>query len=245
MSDYYQESAPGVDEKQVKSLINESLGSPIEYPPGLRAYIEDIIRQFTGTKLSAGALSQIYPTGRYAVLAKDLTAETGLYVWEDTSGAWLYCNGATLTSEYQALIDFLGTSTLPDVRGRTLWMTGTNANTDLFDNDGVGESSRQPKHTHTDDISISGTVSGTFASSSHTHSGTTDSDGGESGFAPVASGTPATIADPSHTHPFTTGAPSGTTSVSENLGIQGSVGSGMNGSDAVAHMVVGSLLIRP
>jgi microcystin-dependent protein len=107
------------------------------------------------------------------VIAKDLTAETGVYVYEDASGQWLYCNGAAASqTTYATLYAFFGANAyaadsggnfiLPDCRGRALHFAGTNAATDLNDNDGVAEASRTP----TQSASITGT---TDAESSHTH----------------------------------------------------------------------------
>lgn len=240
--EYAQEERPVPPEEQIKSVVDEALGSPIDYPPGLRAFVEDLIRQNTLTK--AAILSAVYPTGFPRVVFKDFSAQTGLYVHEDNSGLWVYLNGATLTTDYQDLIDYLGTTTLPDTRGRALWMTGTHVDLDLFDSDGQNEPNRTPRHQHTDTIDISGTVSGTFASSAHTHgagtyavnvSGSAVANGG-----PIVCGSAIT-----HAVNGTSGSPSATASVTENLSIVGSVGSGLNAGNAVAYSAIGSLCIRP
>ena len=219
-----QERLP-LDERQVGELREQVLGSPIEYPPGLRAFVEDIVRQVALTsmpKVTQEILRVVFPTGFYRVVPEDLTAQTGLYVWEgDETGEWIYCNGATLTATYQDLIDYLGTSTLPDPRGRSIWMAGTNAATDLFDNDGVAEGSRQPKHTHTENLGGTASSTGTFVN------GNTPVN--------VQSGTGSLVA---------AGLTAATVNSTLNIN-SGTVGSGMSGSDAVAHQIIGSLLIRP
>ena len=236
-----QERLP-LDERQVGELREQVLGSPIQYPPGLRAFVEDIVRQVALTsmpKVTQEILRVVFPTGFMRVVPEDLTAQTGLYLWEgDETGEWIYCNGATLTATYQDLIDYLGTSTLPDLRGRAPMFCGTHADMDLWDNDGVAESSRRAQHQHTESLSgssaglsITGSPGGTFVTAVNVTNDTQFIEG-------------ATNFVKSLTAP--TGSPTaGTLDVAGTVSISGTVGAGMDASDKIAHQVIGSLLIRP
>ena len=212
--------------------LQRKLANPLDFPPEFRTWLEGFIETALPTSKSFQALAAAYswPVGYFRIVPEDLSANSGAYVWTDpdTGLQGLYCNGAAVSqTTYAALYAAWGASkykadsggnfTLPDPRGRGLWLTGTHAACTLGDNDGVTESSRQPKHTHTDDLAISGDPFMTSISFG------TINKGSATGNSPVyESNSPSTSA----------------------ATVTGSVGSGMNGSDAVAHYFIGSLIVR-
>lgn len=129
------------------------------------------------------------------------------------------------------------TCNLPDLRGRSAWMCGSNAACDIGDNDGVTESSRQPKHQHTESLSgssaglsITGSPGGTFVTAVNV---TNDAQ-----FVEGATNFVKSLTAP-------TGSPTaGTLAVAGTVSISGTVGSGMSGSDAVAHLFVGVMGVK-
>lgn len=203
------------------------LSNPLDFPTGFEGWLRDIIRQEIVANGGSSLTQYLGTTGELLLVYKDYTAETGLYALEAKGGTYLYLNGATYSSTtYPDLYAYLGTTTLADTRGRSIWLCGTNAAVDLGDNDGVTESSRQPKHTHTDSIGLSGSPGGTFVTNVTTNTVGDSSDG--------SGGTNKVVSLNVSTGSPTVG----------SLSVNGSVGSGMSGSDAVAHIVVGSLFIR-
>lgn len=261
------------------------LSNPLDFPAGFRSTIEDWITLMLPSPSSIEQMvSRIaQPVGSSLFLTGvDLTANTSEYVYTHpaTGLTYLYANGATVSqTTYADLFAWFGghiwaadpgsgNFVLPDTRGRSLWTAGTNSATDIGDNDGVSESSRQPKHTHSDTLagdshthgsgglSVTGAPGvGSLALPNHVHTervwtgvggGTVStqsvgSDGAEQDS--INTGNPTTL-------PAISGAPSaGTLDVGGStdggtVNISGSVGSGMSGSDAVAHIVIGSLVIR-
>lgn len=241
------------------------LGFPLDLPANFVTWLEGRMQLLLEASNILGLASRVACVGDMKIICKDLSAETGLYVWDDAQGTWLYCNGNSFTAAaYPHLNTFLGGLVLPDARGRSVWMTGTNGAVDLLDNDGVAEASRQPKHTHSDTLagdshthgssglSVTGAPGvGSLALPNHVHSGSAVTGGDVVGSAPsgVYSAVSSNTGNPT-TNPAIDGAPSlGTLDVGGStdggtVNISGSVGSGMSGSDAVAHCVVGSLLIK-
>lgn len=226
--------APPVLTDQQKQLSDAILGNPLEYPDGFNAYLEQFILLRIPTNPAFQILAQkmAYPVGFPRLVMEDLTANTSEYVWTDpvTGLGYLYCNGAAVSQTTYADLyaqwgaskwaaDSGGNFYLPDTRGRSLFLCGTNSATDLGDNDGVTESSRQPKHTHTDSLTLPNHI--------HGPSGIVQTGGG-GGDIPAGSG----YGQGNTGNPTT------------NPSIDGSVGSGMSGSDAIAHIVIGSLVVR-
>lgn len=214
-----------------RATMQKQLANPLDFPPEFRTWLEGFLETAipSSAALRALAVGSAFPVGYFRTIPEDLSANTSEYVWTDSSSGlqFLYCNGAAVSqTTYAGLYAAWGASkfaadsggnfTLPDCRGRSLWYCGTNAACDLGDNDGVTESSRQPKHTHSDTISAGGTFV-TSVSTTPIAAGVTG--GSQSGVASVST---------------TTGSPSNS----------GSVGSGMSGSDAVAHYFIGSLVVR-
>lgn len=274
MSELEQPKAPSAGEPskiilddRERTTMQRYLASTGNFPPEFVSWMEEYMRTLLTAGNLTGLAQRVATVGEYKLIAKDLTAQTSLYVWEDAQGAWLYCNGASiLGAGYTELEGFMGGTTLPDARGRAPWACGTHVDVDLFDNDLQAEATRTPKHKHTvGTLGISGAPSaGSLATASggaHTHTITdpghfhnvtavpsvvTNSAGG-AGREPnpetsIASDTRTTgisiNSGGAHTHSIT-GAPGVGT-----LGVSGEAGSGMGGSDAVAFVVLGSWLIK-
>lgn len=77
-----------------------------------------------------------------------------MYGGASAPAGWLLLDGTTFsTSTYSSLFSVLGTGTLPDMRGRMpVGYAASGGHTDvstLFNNDGVAQSHRRPKHRHT------------------------------------------------------------------------------------------------
>ncbi len=221
------------------------------------------------TQIETAAAAIAQPVGSSLFLTGvDLTANTSEYVYTHpaTGLTFLYANGATVSqTTYADLFAWFGghiwaadpgggNFVLPDTRGRSLWTAGTNAATDVGDTDGVAEASRQPKHTHSDSLagdshthgsgglSVSGAPS--ITDPGHTHVASNLDGGASFGW---AAGTGQSLTSGSSTTGISAGL--GTLDVGGStdggtVNISGSVGSGMSGSDAVAHIVIGSLVIR-
>jgi microcystin-dependent protein len=234
------------------------------WPPETKSYLEDFISTVLPTSAAFQVLAQkmAYPIGvTPRVVMEDLTANTGEYVWQDpvTGLGYLYCNGAAVSKTTYADLyavwgaskwaaDVGATFILPDTRGRSLFLAGTNANATIADTDGVTESSRQPKHTHT----VSGAPGvGTLgvSDSGHTHGAGSYALSGSY----VISGALSNTSGGGNAMDYQTNPAVGGTSASATTGVTisgapsvGSLaaGSGMSGSDAVAHIVIGSLVIR-
>lgn len=225
-TDTYENGAPRAADPKAsltdkeRATLTKILANPLDFPAEFPGWLDDFVRLRLTAKNIAGLGGYTGYTGELLVVLADYTAETGVLTIEAKGGTWMYLNGATFdATTYSTLNTYLGTNTLPDTRGRSLWLTGTNAALDLFDNDGVTESSRQPKHTHSDTLDVSGAPGGTFITSLGTISR------GSAG---------ADVYNSS-----STGSPTAGT-----LGISGSVGSGMSGSDAVAHIAIGSAFVH-
>lgn len=234
-----------------RELVQKISGNPLELMAGeLKAWMEEFVRVMlpTGAGGSGG-----WVVGDTKIIQKDLTAQTTAYVYEDDSGQWLYCNGAQVSkTTYASLYAFYGANAfgadtandffLPDARGRSIFLCGTSASTDLGDNDGVALSSRTPNHSHSSSFGITGSPGvGSLAVSPNPHSHTVTAVPSVS--ANTAGGTgnwpnTETLITTSSTSLSITGSPSVGT-----LGVSGSVGSGVP-VDSPAHLVVGSLLVR-
>jgi microcystin-dependent protein len=209
--------------------------NPMEVAPEWKSYWEQFVRDMISSEATniSQVLAAVFPTGSYRIVPEDLTAQTSLYVYSDATGDWLYCNGASISGAgYTALETLLGSTTLPDVRGRPAWFTGTHADADLFDNDGVAVASRTPTQTDSDTVAAH-----THSLNNHTHSFSATTSG-PSSTDPLTFGSEE-AANETHTHTVsgTTGAAAGNT---------GSGGSDtLNISITVPHVFIGSLLIRP
>lgn len=216
-----------------RATMQRYLANPLDFPPEFRSWLEGFMETAIPSSASFTALatSLAFPVGRFSIAPEDLTANTSEYVWTDsiTGLQFLYCNGAAVSqTTYASLYAAWGASKwladsgsnfyLPDCRGRSLWFCGTNGACDLGDNDGVTEANRQPKHTHTDSLTLPNHI--------HGPSGIVQPGGG--GDIPAGSG----YGQGNTGNPTT------------NPSIDGSVGSGMSGSDAVAHYFIGSLVVR-
>lgn len=223
-TDTYENGAPRAADPKAsltdkeRATLTKILANPLDFPAEFPGWLDDFVRlRMTVSNIAGFSTLMTGETGELLVVLADYTAQTSAYTIEFKNQTWMYLNGATFdASVYASLNTYLGTNVLPDTRGRSLWLTGTHTALDLFDNDGVTESSRQPKHTHTDSIS----ASGTFVTSVST--------------TPIAAG-------------VTGGSQSGVASVSAptgSVGNSGSVGSGMSGSDAVAHIAIGSAFVH-
>jgi microcystin-dependent protein len=211
-------------------------------------WLEDFIRitvDSGSSSSSGGANRAVLPVGFSAVIQKDLTAETAEYVYTDADGGrWLYCNGVAVSqTTYSDLYSFYGANAfgtdsggnffLPDARGRSLFLTGTNAAAELGDSDGVAEASRQAKHSHTNGVTAGiGTLAIFPNPHSHTETAQTVDFFAEAGAA-VNSVNTITTPQTSSTSLDITGSPS----------IGGTIGTGTTG-DAPAHLFIGSLLVR-
>jgi hypothetical protein len=236
------------------SNLGRLLGFPLQLPPEFVTWLQGQIQVLMSAGNIQGLQQRIAVVGDLKLICKDLTGTpTALTPYEDAQGTWLYCNGASFTAAvYPKLNAFLGGLVLPDAQGRALFACGTNAATNLLDNDAVALASRQPKHTHSDTLGVSGGGAHTHGAgtlvtdtaAAHTHS--LGSAGGftvtpATGAQAVADSTGSTSGSGgSHSHAISGSTASGGSSPS----ISGSVGTGMAGSDAVAHCVVGSLLIK-
>jgi microcystin-dependent protein len=264
-----------------RAFIGRISSNPLDFFQGeTLGWLEDFIRITTvgggptrdGTG-STGIGPAYYVPGDTKIVGVDLTAQTGVYVYEDASGNWLYLNGAQVSqTTYADLYAFYGpnkwgTDTggnffLPDSRGRSLYFCGTHADTDLGDTDGITLADRRPKHQHVLSASLSaagtssdsagtpaGSVSGTVAS--HNHGG-----GSVQGVNPTAStgGTGFTGGDrsdvvlsPSSQAPAWSGSFTGSAMSGHSHTVSGSVtgsaGSGM-ALDAPPYLFIGSLLVR-
>jgi microcystin-dependent protein len=219
-------------------------------------WLEDFIRITVDSSSSgSGGNGAVLPVGFSAVIQKDLTAETAEYVYTDLDGGrWLYCNGVAVSqTTYSDLYAFYGANAfgtdsggnffLPDARGRSLFLTGTNVAAELGDSDGVAEASRTAKHSHTNGATITGAPGvGSLAvsPSSHSHTGVVtngsafDVDAGvaRSIVDDLASGSTATTAL------SIAGTPDAGT-----LAVGGTIGTGTP-VDTPAHLFIGSLLVR-
>lgn len=231
-----------------RATLSKMLANPLDFPQEFPGWLDDFVRLRLTASQIAGLGNYTGTTGELLVMAADYTAQTGVYTIEAKGGTWMYLNGATFdTAVYASLYAYLGTATLPDTRGRSLWLCGTHTATDLFNNDGVTESSRQPKHTHTVTIATAsagtpaGTVSITDPGHSHTVSIGANSGGGTR------------VKDDNAGETRTQATSSDTTGISATFsgsalsahGHSGSTaGSGMSGSDAVAHIVIGSAFVH-
>jgi hypothetical protein len=203
--------------------------NPMDVAPEWKSYWEQFVRDMILTEATsvAAVLSAVFPTGDYRIVPLDLTAETSLYVHSDATGDWLYCNGASISGQgYDALEAIIG-ATLPDARGRPVWFTGTHADADLLDNDGVAVASRTPAQTDTISITVGTSVSltgATITGSPGTTTNTFDRDSPDTAaVVTVTAGTldvggTGTLSDPSDTD-------------TANI--------------TVPHVFIGSLLIRP
>jgi microcystin-dependent protein len=219
-----------------RDLFTRASTSPLDVVQGeVKAYIDRMI-EFAQSKAAANA----WVVGDFKTVGKDLTAQTGVYVYSDESGDWLYCNGAAASkTTYADLYAFFGASAyaadsggnfiLPDCRGRALHFAGTNAATDLNDNEGTAEASRTP----TVQVTASGTISN---ESSHTHgySGTTSTENLTT--ARPLSPADDFVAESGHTHTY-----SGTTGAGSS---HGHTFTGTNVGVTFPHLHAGSLLVK-
>jgi len=244
-----------------REFFQAGLANPADFPPGLIGWLEDFVLSRQHASNIAGLASRIWAPGDPKWVIEDLTANSSEYVYQDSVGAWLYLNGTTVSrTTYDLIFAKYGTTfntggeagsdfRLPDTRGRSIWTCGTNAALDLGDNDGVAEASRQPKHAHTltggpgrGTLAVDGAPGGTFGNSTHVHSSLLQSQEVQTGtgqlvakFLNTNSAGPQGTASPTLGTLAVTGAPSiGTTAV----------GSGMSGSDAVAHIALGSAFVK-
>lgn len=225
-----------------------------EFTPQQVTWLERYMRLIADRQVQTSTtliVSAAQPVGFWQIVPDDLTANTGEYVYTHpvTGLTFLYCNGAAVSqTTYATLYALWGTNKwgtdsggdffLPDARGRSLWLSGTNAAVDVGDNDGVTEVLREPKHTHT---SASLTVTGapSITDPGHIHHMELSLTLG-AGFLRAKDEPNASNSQDYTTQSATTGITSGL----GTLDVVGTAGSGMPGSDAVAHLVLGSLVVR-
>lgn len=238
-----------------------------EFTPQQVTWLERYMRLLVDRQVQTSTsliVSAANPVGTWQIVPDDLTANASEYVYTHpvTGLTFLYCNGAAVSqTTYATLYALWGASKwatdsggnfyLPDARGRSLWLAGTNTNTDVGDTDGVAEASREPKHVHT---SSSLTVTGAPAITDpgHTHQEFTylTQTGGNTSYKVPAIGIDPQGAQQDFTDSGGNSAiymDSATTGITSGLGtldVGGTAGSGMSGSDAVAHLVLGSLVVR-
>lgn len=223
-TDTYENGAPRAADPKTsltdkeRATLTKILANPLDFPAEFPGWLDDFVRlRMTVSNIAGFSTLMTGETGELLVVLADYTAETGVHTIEFKNQTWMYLNGATFdASTYAGLNTYLGTNVLPDTRGRSLWLTGTHTALDLFDNDGVAESSRQPKHTHSDSLDISGDP---FVTSLNVTTTTQFIEGA----------TPSVQAVTANTASATVG---------------GTVGSGMSGSDAVAHIAIGSAFVH-
>jgi microcystin-dependent protein len=242
--------------QEQRDFFQAGLSNPIDFPPNFQAWVEDaILSRLTAGNISGLAAAVLAPADLKWVVA-DLSANSAEYVYEDNVGAWLFLNGAVVSRDtYDGIFARFGTSFgagdgsttfgTPDTRGRFPLACGTNAACDLGDNDGVAEASRQPKHTHSDNLGISGggshthpwsgSVSGSVQSQTITVPGST---GGASAPAGSIGGTQSA----GHSHGWSGSVSGSVGGGGSTPSLSGSVGTGMNGSDAIAHICLGSVV---
>jgi microcystin-dependent protein len=244
-----------VAERELATRLSEN---PMDLFQGKSiGWLEDFIRITVGNgggSGSGGGNTAVLPVGFSAVIQKDLTAETGEYVYTDSDGGeWLYCNGVAVSqTTYADLYAFYGANAfgtdsggnffLPDARGRALFFTGTNAAAELGDSDGVAEASRTAKHSHTNGATITGAPgAGTLAVASHTHptvvTAAATTTAVDNGLAKAVIDS-LVVGSTGATAPAITGAPSAGT-----LAVGGTIGTGTP-VDTPAHLFIGSLLVR-
>lgn len=223
-TDTYENGAPRAADPKTsltdkeRATLTKILANPLDFPAEFPGWLDDFVRlRMTVSNIAGFSTLMTGETGELLVVLADYTAQTSAYTIEFKNQTWMYLNGATFdASVYASLNTYLGTNVLPDTRGRSLWLTGTHTALDLFDNDGVTEASRQPKHTHSDDIAISGD--------------------------PFV-----TAVNVTNDTQFVEGATNFVKSLTVDTAsatVTGSVGSGMAGSDAVAHIAIGSAFVH-
>jgi microcystin-dependent protein len=239
--------------EQERELAGRLAENPLDMFRGKSlGWLEDFIRITVGGGSrsgsgSSGVSAAYYVPGDVKTTLADLTAQTGEYVFEDDSGRWLYCNGVAVSqTTYADLYAAIGANAygtdsggnffLPDPRGRALFFTGTHADTDLGDSDGVTLASRRPKHQHT----VSGTTSSDSAGTpAGTISGGPYVDNvGTGNFDTNDPDATAANAVTTNNPTFTGSAMSG-----HSHTVSGTAGSGMS-LDAPAYLFIGSLLVR-
>lgn len=109
---------------QERALLQRLLGYPLDIPGEFVTWMEDRMRLLITASNVRGLAQRVATVGEYKVIAKDLSASSGLTSYDDTQGRWLYANGATFSStDYPDLADFLGGTTLPNLDGQLLWST--------------------------------------------------------------------------------------------------------------------------
>jgi microcystin-dependent protein len=237
-----------------RDMFSRASTAPMDVIQGeVKAYIDRMIEfRVKNTNWSL-------PVGSPLLIMKDLTAQTGEYVYTDEQGiGYLYCNGAAVSqTTYAGLYAHVGANafaadsggnfTLPDARGRSLFFCGTNANADLGDSDGATEANRQAKHAHTNGVTFTpsnGSLSvtaGTLAinPSSHTHTEVYGSAIIAAAGSDVYGGQGSQ--NTGSTALSITGSPALSGTVGGSVG--GTIGTGTAG-DAPGHVFIGSLLVR-
>lgn len=237
-----------------RELIQKMAGNPLELVQGeLKSYLEEFVRVLLPTSSSSG-----WVVGDFKVIGKDLTAQTGVYVYEDDSGEWLYCNGAAASqTTYADLYAYFGANAfgadaggnfvLPDCRGRPMHFCGTHTSTQRNDNDGAAVADRFPTMSVSGSTDASGTGAtgsggggSTGAGGDHNHGGATGTPSAtqltnDTGGAnrPSDGHTHSISSSGTHTHTLTAHTHTGP-SHSHNF----------SGSAFPMHLHVGSLLVR-
>lgn len=115
---------------------------------GQNAVVSALIRNRAQPHLT---LSFAQAGGVSGVAAGDykISAQTATHADVSGVGTWYLCNGAAIPASEVQLVALLGPN-LPDARGRTLVMLGTNAAvSSLGASDGVAIANRRPQHRHT------------------------------------------------------------------------------------------------
>lgn len=233
------------------NIMKAGLANPLDFPTEFKSWLEDQIRVMLTAGNISGLKSLLFAVGDIKYTAYDYGTGTSETVVEDETGGWLVCNGAAVSrTTYARLFELISTTygtgdgsttfNIPDARGRALWVCGTHTATDPGDNDGVAESSRQIKHRHT--VASLGTTSDSAGTPSGSLTGgalfyySISTGAVQSGSGATGITTAATAAEQ---QTFSGNAMSG-----HSHSANGYAGDGMAGTDAVAHIVVGSALIR-
>lgn len=228
---------PALSERE-RTDLQRMLAFPLELPPEFVSYFEERMRLLLTSSNVLGLMQRVAVVGDYKDIAKDLSAQTAYYVWEDSQGSWLYCNGASIVGKGHVELEaFLGGTTLPDCRSRSPVYSGTHVDCDLFDTFGAAtESSRRgPLHGHpTTSLTVTGAPSITDPGHYHDFTGVTSALAGAAGSVVYTINSQPT----QNTNSKVTGITAGL----GTLDVGGTIGTDTN--DGGAAIVVGSRLIK-
>lgn len=229
---------PALSERE-RTDLQRMLAFPLELPPEFVSYFEERMRLLLTSSNVLGLMQRVAVVGDYKDIAKDLSAQTAYYVWEDSQGSWLYCNGASIVGKGHVELEaFLGGTTLPDCRSRSPVYSGTHVDCDLFDTFGAAtESSRRgPKHGHpTTSLTVTNANE-----AAHTHGAGSYTYGHPDGALAAASGAVFVVVNTVPT--LITGTSGSGSAHTHTATVGGTIGIDTN--DGGAAIVVGSRLIK-